>query len=147
MKTANIKKNLETKEAYQFIDVTDEVVSFAEESGIKNGLVNIQIMHTSSALILNENEPLLLQDIKEKLDKIAPIKDDYNHDNFEVRTVNMCEDECANGHSHCKAICLSSTITLNLIDGKVQMGQWQRVMFLELDRARNRSYQIMVLGE
>jgi secondary thiamine-phosphate synthase enzyme len=147
MKTVHTKHELKTKEAYQFIDVTDDIISFVEGSGIKNGIVNIQIMHTSSALILNENEPLLLKDIKERLDKIAPMNDDYSHDNFEIRTVNMCDDECANGHSHCKAIGLPSTITLNLIEGKMQLGQWQKIMFLELDCSRTRYYQVLVLGE
>ncbi len=147
MKTVHTKKELRTKKAYDFIDVTDDILNFAEKSGIKNGLVNIQIMHTSAAMILNENEPLLLKDLQERLEKIAPIGDKYNHDNFDVRTVNMCDDECVNGHSHCKAVCLSSTITLNLIKGKVQLGTWQRVMFLELDHDRDRSYQILVMGE
>ncbi len=147
MKTVHTQKDLKTKKAYDFIDVTDDILKFVEESGIKNGLVNIQIMHTSAAMILNENEPLLLEDLQERLEKIAPIGDKYNHDNFEVRTVNMCDDECANGHSHCKAVCLPSTITLNLIEGKVQLGTWQRVMFLELDHDRDRSYQILVMGE
>ena len=89
----------------------------------------------------------LLNDFKRKLDKIAPVKENYKHDDFKIRTVNMCDDECLNGHSHCKAICLPSTITLNLKDGKLQLGQWQRVMFLELDRARDRSYQILIMGE
>lgn len=146
MKIKHIKKDLKTEEAYQFIDVTDEILSFVKKSGVKNGLVNMQILHTSAAFVLNENEPLLLEDFKRKLDKIAPVKEDYKHDDFKIRTVNMCDDECFNGHSHCKAICLLSTITLNLKDAKLQLGQWQRVMFLELDRARNRSYQVLIMG-
>ncbi len=147
MKTFHTKNNLSTKEAYDFIDVTDDILKFVKESGIKNGMVNIQIMHTSSALILNENEPLLLEDIKRKLEEFASMEESYRHDNFEVRTVNMCADECDNGHSHCKAVTLPSSVTLNLVDGEMQLGTWQRIMFLELDRARPRSYQIMIIGE
>ena len=104
-------------------------------------------MHTTAMLILNENEPLLFEDIKENLQHLAPFKHMYSHDNFNIRTVNMCEDECANGHSHCKAIYLSPNVVLNFINGKLQLGQWQRVLFIELDRPRKRDIQIAVMGE
>lgn len=147
MKTANTLLEYQMKEKFHFEDITDEVVKFVKESGIKNGLVNIQTMHTTAPLVLNENEPLLIEDIKQNLENTAPESLVYNHDNFEIRTVNMCDDECANGHSHCKAIRLPSSITLNLIEGKIQFGTWQRVLFFEMDRKRKRKVQIQVLGE
>jgi len=147
MKTANTILSHQTKELFDFIDVTEEVKKFVSESSIKNGLVNVQIMHTSAALLFNENEPLLLEDIKANLEKIAPKDAGYGHDDFDRRIVNVCEDECVNGHSHCKAIRLPSTITLNLIEGKLQLGQWQRIMLAELDSSRPRKIQVQVIGE
>lgn len=147
MKTANKILEYQTKEMFDFRDITDQVKDFIKESQISNGLVNIQSFHTTAVLILNENEPLLIEDIKKNLEKTAPESIDYNHDDFSRRTVNMCDDECANGHSHCKALHLSANITLNLIDGKLQLGTWQRMLFVELDRARPRKVQIQILGE
>ena len=147
MKTSNKTLSYQTKALFDFIDITEEVKKFVEESSIKNGLVNVQIMHTSAALIFNENEPLLLEDIKSNLEKTAPTTANYQHDDFDKRTVNLCENECVNGHSHCKAIRLPSTVTLNLIKGKLQLGQWQRIMLAELDRPRPRQVQIQVIGE
>ena len=147
MKTANKTLKYQTKELFEFIDITDEVNNFVKESKIKNGLVNVQILHTSAALILNENEPLLLEDIKANLEKTAPKNLDYNHDNFEIRTVNICKDECVNGHSHCKAIRLPVNITINLIDKKLQLGKWQKIMLVELDHSRPRKVQIQIVGE
>lgn len=138
---------IETEEQLQFFDITDKIKNFVEKSGVKNGLVNVQSMHTTATLIMNENEPLLIKDIKKNLSKIAPQDIDYNHDNFEIRTVNMCDDECANGHSHCKAIHLTPTNTINLLDGELQLGTWQRLLFIELDRARPRKIQIQIMGE
>jgi secondary thiamine-phosphate synthase enzyme len=138
---------IETKETLQFFDITSKIKKIVKESGAKDGLVNIQSMHTTATLILNENEPLLIKDIKKNLSAIAPQEVDYNHDNFEVRTVNMCDDECANGHAHCKATYLTPTNTLNLIDGELQLGKWQRILFIELDRARTRKVQVQVMGE
>ena len=147
MKTAHKVFKYQTKGEFDFIDVTDEIKSFLKESGIKNGLVNVQIMHTSSALIVNENEPLLKEDIKRNLESCAPKSLKYQHDDFSKRTVNLCGDECKNGHSHCKAIHLLPSVTLNLIDSELQLGQWQRIMLVELDRARPRKIQVQIIGE
>lgn len=147
MKTVNKTLEYQTKNEFDFIDITNEVNNFVEKSKIKNGLINVQILHTSAGLMFNENEPMLLEDIKVNLKKIAPKNLNYKHDNFEIRTVNMCNNECDNGHSHCKAIYLPSNITLNLINGKLQFGKWQRIMLVELDRGRLRKVQIQIIGE
>ena len=147
MKTTHKTIEYQTKDELDFIDITDEVKSFVKESQIKNGFVNVQTMHTTAAVILNENEPLLLDDIKKNLENIAPKNLAYNHDDFGRRTVNLCDDECVNGHSHCKAIRLPVNITLNLINNEMQLGQWQGIMLLELDRSRKRKIQILVMGE
>lgn len=147
MKTANKTFKFQTKGEYDFIDITDLIKDFVKESGIQNGLVNTQTMHTTAQIIVNENEPLLIEDIKKHLEKLSPKTLEYNHDNFNVRTVNMCDGECANGHSHCKAIHLLTSATLNLINGKLQTGMWQRVFLLELDRSRPRKVQVMIIGE
>lgn len=137
----------QTKGELDFIDITDAVKKITADSGIKNGLVNVQILHTSAALMLNENEPLLLEDIKQILEKTAPKSSSYNHDDFDRRTVNVCVGECVNGHSHCKAIHLPVNVTLNLIDGQIQFGQWQRIFLVELDHSRPRKVQAQIIGE
>jgi thiamine phosphate synthase YjbQ (UPF0047 family) len=55
--------------------------------------------------------------------------------------------ECANGHSHLKAIHLPTSVTLNIFNNKIQLGQWQRILFIELDRSRNREISLLVIGE
>ncbi len=132
MKTANKILEYQMKEKLHFEDITEEVEKFVKESGIKDGLVNVQTPHTTAALILNENEPLLIEDMKRNLENTAPESLNYSHDN---------------GHSHCKAIHLSSSITLNLIGGEIQFGTWQRILFCEMDRVRKRRVQIQILGE
>ena len=147
MKTANKKIDLKTKCCFDFINLTEEKKKFVEESGIKNGLVNIQSMHTTSSIVVNEEEPLLIEDIKERLERLMPNDPKYRHDDFSIRTVNMCDDECANGHAHCKALLLQPNATLNVWGGKLQLGTWQQVFFLELDGARPRQVQIHIIGE
>ena len=145
--TKNKTIEIKSKEQFDIVDLTDEIASFVRKSEIKNGLVNIQSLHTTAVVLVQENEPLLLEDIKKSLERIAPQNIDYNHDDFGKRAVNICDDECRNGHSHCKAVYLPTSITLNLIDNKLQLGTWQRIMFIELDKARPRKIQIQILGE
>jgi len=147
MKSDSIDLSFQTKELFDFIDLTDQIKEFLAGTSIKNGLVNVQCLHTSAALMINENEPLLLEDIKLNLNNIAPKDGSYNHDDFDRRTVNMCPDECVNGHSHCKAIHLPANITLNFKENKLQLGQWQRIFLVELDHARPRTVQVQIIGE
>ncbi len=136
----------QTKGELDFIDITDKIEEFIKENQVKDGIVNVQILHTSAALLVNENEPLLIEDFKNNIKETAPRNLTYQHDDLEKRTVNVCPDECINGHSHCKAIHFLVSATLNLIKSKLQLGQWQRIFLVELDRARRRKVQIQILG-
>tara|TARA_Y100000310_G_scaffold343869_1_gene453595 strand:+ start:2807 stop:3256 length:450 start_codon:yes stop_codon:yes gene_type:complete len=146
MKVLNTTIEFKTKESLEFIDITDQIIEFVEKTGIQDGLVNIQTLHTSTGIVVNENEPLLIEDFKKNLEETASSSKQYKHDNLEERTVNVCENECINGHSHCKAIHLLVNATLNLIKGKIQLGTWQRVFLVGLDSSRDRKVQIQVLG-
>lgn len=147
MKISHKTLEFKTECEFDFIDFTDKVEEFVNSCQIKNGIINIQSMHTTASLLMNENEPLLLEDFKKHLSEIAPKSTAYNHDDFTKRTVNMCNDECHNGHSHCDALHLPSTIVLNIVDGIMQLGQWQRIFLIELDQARPRKVQLQMMGE
>lgn len=147
MQTAHKTLEYQTKGEFDFIDITGKIKSFLKETGLKNGLVNIQILHTSAALMVNEAEPLLIEDLKRNLENCAPKTLKYQHDNLSKRTINLCPEECINGHSHCKAVHLLVSATLNLINGRLQLGQWQSIFLIELDQARQRKVQIQVIGQ
>lgn len=147
MKANNKIIKFKTKEEFEFKDLTKEIIEFVKESGITQGLINIQNLHTSAAVLMNENEPLLIEDFKDNLRKTAARDNTYRHDDLTKRTVNLCENECINGHSHCMAIHLPSSITLNVINAELQLGQWQRIFFIELDRNRERNVQLQIIGE
>jgi len=146
MEVSNKTIEIKTKGELDFVDITQQVKDFIKESKIREGIVNVQILHTSAALIVNENEPLLIEDFKKNLEATASKNPKYEHDDLSKRTVNVCPEECINGHSHCKAIHLLANATLNLIGGKLQLGQWQRVFVVELDRSRERKIQFQILG-
>jgi secondary thiamine-phosphate synthase enzyme len=81
------------------------------------------------------------------LERLASREHSYRHDDFAVRTVNVVEGERPNGHSHCKSLFLHASETLNIDGGRLQLGRWQRIFFLELDGARPRSVSVMVMGQ
>src|SRR5262245_9885025 len=116
-------------------------------SGVRNGWVNVQTLHTTTAVIVNESEPLLLEDLKRTLARLVPPDDSYFHNDFVIRTHNMTPDESPNGHSHCQSLLLSSSATLNILNGEIQLWRWQRVFFIELDHARDRTVSVMVMGQ
>lgn len=138
---------LETTRAPQFVDITEGVEEFVRDSRIQNGCVVVYSMHTTAAIRINENEPLLLQDMERFLGSIASPNGYYQHNNFAARTANMTEDECPNGHAHCQHLVMSTSETIPIIGGVLQLGRWQRVFLVELDRPRSREVILQVLGE
>lgn len=146
MKVVNHVINLSTQARLDFIDLTDKIRALVKESAIKDGMVNIQSLHTTMAVIIQESEPLLIGDLKETLEKIAPHTAQYVHDNFEIRTVNMNPNERKNGHSHCKCLFLTPNVLLNICKEKLQVGQWQSVFAVELDGTRERQVSVQIMG-
>lgn len=137
---------LRTNECLQFIDLTSRVKMIVAQSGVRYGTVNIQTKHTTTAIIVNENEPLLIDDLRALLDQLAPRCGDYQHNDFS-RRINIPPDEPANGHSHCKALFLPPSVCLNIVEGKLDIGQWQSIFLVELDEARERTVSVMVMGQ
>ena len=131
----------------EFIDLTDRIEALAAEAGIHAGLINIQSLHTTTAIVVNEHEPLLLADFAALLTRAAPKDGCYRHDDMDVRTVNLAPNERPNGHAHCHALLLGASASLNVADGRLQIGRWQRVFLVELDGPRTREVSVLVMGE
>ena len=136
-----------TEGAPQFIDITADVRDVVERSAIGFGQVAVYSMHTTVGIIVNEHEPLLLNDMKRLLARTAQDDDYYEHNDFSIRTVNMVEDEPANGHSHCQHLFLGTSEVLPVHDGALQLGIWQSIFLVELDHAREREIIVQLVGE
>src|SRR5687768_213923 len=111
----------------QFIDLTDGLEALVAAAGIRFGFVNVQTLHTTTAIVVNELEPLLLADFATLLENAAPRAAGYQHDDVTARTVNVTPGERINGHAHCRALLLGFSACLNVIDGRILLGRWQRV--------------------
>ena len=151
MRTSTITLKVRSETSPEFIDITDEVEEFIESSGVLNGIVVVFSKHTTAAIVIQEDEPLLLDDFRNLLDSIASSDAKYSHNDFDVRTVHMHDNECPNGHSHCQHLTLGSSESVPVIDGKMALGEWQRVFMVELDgeKAQQIGYRevvVQVLG-
>ena len=145
LKFYNDVVELRTGEPLQFIDLTELVLERVRRSGIVNGMLNVQSGHTTTAVVVNENEPGLLEDVSDLLARLAPREARYRHDNLDQRPF-VPPEERRNAHSHLRSIVLAPSVTLNVVEGKIQLGVWQRIFLVELDGARKRSVSIGVMG-
>lgn len=131
----------------EFVDITDEVEDLVAKSEVRNGIAVVFSTHTTAGIVIQENEPLLLQDMKTAIERFSPRNTHYRHNDFEVRTVHMHEDECPNGHSHCQHLLLGTSESIPLIDGDLTLGEFQRIFMVELDDQKDfRQILVQVIG-
>ncbi|HXN03442.1 MAG TPA: secondary thiamine-phosphate synthase enzyme YjbQ [Candidatus Acidoferrum sp.] len=135
-----------TTAAREFIDVTDQVAGVLRRSKVTQGWTSVFSKHTTAAVVLNENEPLLLQDMGAMLERLSAAAGLYQHNDLSRRTGEMDPSECANGHAHCQHLLIGASENIPVADGRLDLGRWQRIFLLELDRPRDRQLVVQVFG-
>ncbi len=143
--TATFRVRLRTQPGTRFVDLTELMAERVRQSCLASGLATVQSLHTTAALCVNENEPLLLTDLEQSLQRFAPSSLGYAHDDF-ARRGPLPAEEPRNGAAHCRALPLSASVTLLVEEGVLVLGRWQRVLLVELDPPREREIAIGVLG-
>lgn len=137
--------NLPTEDSIGIYDVTAKIQGFVDSTQVKAGQVLVFSRHTTTALAINEYEERLLTDIKVYLRKLAPPGDKYLHNDLHLRDVPP--DEPENAHSHLMAMTLSTSEVVPVVDGRLALGTYQSVLFIELDGPRARTLFVQVSGE
>ena len=140
---------LRTSGGLTVTDITHEVQEAVRQSGISAGICCVYSPHTTCSVRVNEFERGFLEDFAVLLRRIVPAEHYYAHDDWDRRTENICEEdqEVGNGHSHCMSMLLGPAgESIPVRDGVLALGQWQRVLFLELDRERERRWFVQVVG-
>ena len=128
-----------TSEINEFWDVTELARQVVVRSGVRHGQLTVYTPHTTTTLVVNESETGFLNDFRAMIDEMVPVDGDYEHDNHELRTENLQEDEYVNGHAHCRQMLVgAASVTIPVVDGELLAGRWQRILFAELDQARDR---------
>jgi len=142
--------NFRTTECGQFVDVTDDVAGVVSRSNVRNGMALVYSPHTTCSILINERETGFLKDFGNLMDSLVPLEGAYQHDDLESRTENLEDDphDIPNGWAHCRQSLLgAASQTIPIVDGEMMLGRWQRVFFVELDRARDRRVLIQVMGD
>jgi secondary thiamine-phosphate synthase enzyme len=126
--------DIQTTTRTELIDITDRVRTIVSESGTKDGICIISTRHTTSGIIINENEHGLRKDILEMLETLVPENKSYAHNQIDN-----------NADAHLRAVLLGNSAVLPLEDGHLVLGTWQSIFFVELDGPRNRSVNVKII--
>jgi len=137
---------LQTDLAPHFLDLTPTVTTLVKQTDVIAGSILVFSKHTTAAIVANEKEPLLLEDLADLLCRLAPPAAQYRHDDLSIRTVNLAADEPKNGHAHCQHLFLGCSIQFPILNGSLDLGQWQRIFLVELDSPRARQVVLQVSG-
>jgi len=140
MVTYFFEERISTKGENDVVDITEITSNIIKKSNIKNGLINIFIPGSTGAVTTIEYEPGLCEhDLPEALNRIAPKNAKYMHH------LRWGDD---NGHSHVRASIIGPSLTIPIKNGKLLLGTWQQIVFLELDtRPRDRRIVFTIIGE
>lgn len=125
------------------LDLTPQLQALIVQADIQEGTITVTSQHTTAAITINENEPRLLADVQHFLKRLVPEHDQYAHNDIEARGM---PDEPRNAHAHIAAMLLGATTTLGIAGGRLALGQYQSVLFAELDGPRERNVAVQISG-
>lgn len=127
---------INTSQRVKIHDITDDVEAVLKNSGIGDGLLNVYSRHSTSGVVINENESGLIRDFELALQKLVPEGAGYQHDRIDN-----------NADSHIRGFLLGGSQTIPVENGRMMLGTWQSIFFVELDGPRQRKLTVTVIGE
>lgn len=126
-----------TKQKREIVNITQQVETAVNKSGVKEGLVLVSAMHITASIFINDEEPGIKQDFLEWAEKLAPFNPNYHHH----------QTGESNGDAHLKSILFHHEVTIPITEGKLDFGPWQQVFYGEFDGQRRKRVIVKVLGE
>lgn len=130
-----------TSERMQLINITDRINEIVRKSGVHDGLVHLQSLHTTTAVFINEWQDALLHDVKSFLDQIVCREEGWRHNDPQYSD---CERK--NADSHLRGMLMGQTVCLQVRNSTVLLGTWQSIILAEFDGPRSRSMSVQVSG-
>jgi len=134
--------SLSTQKRIEVLEITDQVRKIVEESGVENGLVILWVPHTTAAIAVNEHDTDLWEDILAAFERLVPVKSDYRHN----AKYGWSPGE-QNAHAHILNCLIKPNVTIPVREGRMQLGTWQSILFIEMDGSRTRTVYVQVMGE
>ncbi len=130
-----------TTDRMQLLNITERINEIVKRSGVKEGLVHLQTLHTTSALVLSEWQDALLHDTKAFFETVVDGNRYYRHNDPE-----FSDCERRNADSHMRGMVMGQTLSLQVRNAAVLLGTWQSILFAEFDGPRSRSVAVQVSG-
>jgi secondary thiamine-phosphate synthase enzyme len=128
---------LQTANKREFMNITNHVKAALEKSQFRDGIILVSVMHSNASIIVNDDEPGLLEDLQEWLNQLAPERTDYKHrGRFESNT-----------GIHLQSLLLHHQVIVPFTEGRLDLGPWQFVIFAEFDGQRPKRIVMKVMGE
>ncbi len=125
--------HVSSKSRTEFVDITDDVRDAVEKSGVKDGVCNIFVPHTTAGVTINEGaDPSVKRDIVTTLNKLVPFEGDYKHSE-------------GNSAAHIKATMVGASLICLIDNGKLVLGTWQSIYFCEFDGPRSRKVYVKIM--
>ncbi len=143
MKFVVEKLFVDSKKSTELIRITDKVRRTVQMTGLKNGIVNVFTLHTTTGITINEDDTKLEDDIARFMVKLVPEDDSYAHHRFFRKDGRMA----VNAYSHIRASLLGANVTMPLQDGSLVLGSRQNIYLVDLDGPQTRGLIVQVVGE
>ena len=130
-----------TNDRMQLINVTDRINDIVRKSGIRDGMVHLQSLHTTTAVFINEWQDALLNDVRRFLEELVNREDSWRHND-----PSFSDCERRNADSHLRGMVMGQSLSLQVRNSAVLLGTWQSIILAEFDGPRSRSVSIQVSG-
>ncbi|HLC61245.1 MAG TPA: secondary thiamine-phosphate synthase enzyme YjbQ [Candidatus Nanoarchaeia archaeon] len=126
-----------TSKRIEFVNITNKVEQAVKKSVVKEGLVLINAMHITASVFVNDEEPGLKSDYIEWLHKLVDTKKDYKH--------NLTGED--NAYAHLMRTVMGREVVVAITNGKLDLGPWEQIFYLELDGQRKKRVMVKIIGE
>ncbi|HWC00342.1 MAG TPA: secondary thiamine-phosphate synthase enzyme YjbQ [Bryobacteraceae bacterium] len=130
-----------TSDRMQLINITDRINEVVRKSGIRDGLVHLQSLHTTTSVFINEWQDALLHDVKTFLEDVVNRDNTWRHND---PAYSDCERQ--NADSHLRGMIMGQSLCLQVRNSAVLLGTWQSIILAEFDGPRSRSVSVQVSG-
>jgi secondary thiamine-phosphate synthase enzyme len=130
-----------TSERLELVNITDRINDIVRKSGIRDGIVHLQSLHTTTAVFLNEWQDALLKDVRSFLEDLVARERPWRHND-------PAHSDCdrRNADSHLRGMLLGQSLSLQVRNASVLLGTWQSIVLADFDGPRSRSLSVQVSG-
>ena len=130
-----------TNDRLQLINITDRINEIVRKSGIRDGIVHLQSLHTTTSVFINEWQDALLHDVRSFLEQLVNREEGWRHNDPQYSD---CERQ--NADSHLRGMIMGQSLSLQVRNASVLLGTWQSIILAEFDGPRSRSMSVQILG-